>query len=278
MCDYVHARISVRAHRRWRNLSARALDANHDSHVHTHGHLRRIAGGAHWLWNAAVHSLGEVDRALRQPATEDQLLLRRVGCSPGRARDRLLRKEARSSEHGEAAVRELALLHLAELEWVLRRQIKWVKREVARVVIFLEQLALDVLTLVRVCPALLDADRLGDTNGERHAKPKRRRERRDLFNRRTSVAREERVPELLHQETGGRKHRHSTVGQLSLAELVDLVLALAVEQVGWVKFAGGSDGARQAVAELHRRSGSGHFRGWAANIERERGRRQGQHS
>merc|ERR550514_1744584 len=58
--------------------------------------------------------------------------------APRLARDRLLRQEAGSGDHAEAAVRQLALLHEAQVLLVARREVEGVKVEVARVVVWAE--------------------------------------------------------------------------------------------------------------------------------------------
>ena len=86
--------------------------------------------------------------------------------APRVARDGLLREEARSGDHAQTAVRELLLLHDAELGGVLWLEVERVEAEVARRVVRLEALErlrlaarprlLEVF-LTRVRPALVDA-------------------------------------------------------------------------------------------------------------------------
>ena len=102
--------------------------------------------------------------------------------------------------------------HQAELGGVLGLEAQGIEANVARVVRLLEEVARDILALVRVGPADLDANALGDADRERHAKPKRRREGRDLLDGRAAVAREQGVEELLDQEASGSEHADAAVG------------------------------------------------------------------
>merc|ERR1719454_1131828 len=81
----------------------------------------------------------EVDSGLVEPAAEEEALHDGVLRRPRLARDRLLRQEARGREHGEAAVRELALLHQAELGGVLGREAERGEAEVAGVEALLDE-------------------------------------------------------------------------------------------------------------------------------------------
>merc|ERR1719201_907250 len=67
-----------------------------------------------------------------EPAAEDEVLEGEVLRAPRVAGDGLLRHEARRREHAQPAVRELLLLHDAELGRVLRREAERVEAEVAR--------------------------------------------------------------------------------------------------------------------------------------------------
>merc|ERR1719407_273736 len=78
--------------------------------------------------------------------------------APGLARDGLLRQEARGGDHREAAVRELLLLHQAELGRVLRLERERVEAEVVRVVARLERrLGLRLAGIVKLGEAKVDA-------------------------------------------------------------------------------------------------------------------------
>merc|ERR1719453_2808012 len=66
-----------------------------------------------------------------EPAAEDEVLEGDVLRAPRVAGDGLLRHEARRGEHAQPAVRELLLLHDAELGRVLRREAERVEAEVA---------------------------------------------------------------------------------------------------------------------------------------------------
>jgi len=147
-------------------------------------------------------------------------------------------------------VRQLLLLHLAELGGVGGLEAERVEAEVARVVVGLE--LLDVLlpvARVRVLPPLLDAQRLADADAERHEEPDGRRQRGDLLDGRATVRREERVEALLHQEARRGEHAHAAVRELRLAPPVDLALGGALEEVGGVKVAGRGDVALRAGRE-----------------------------
>merc|ERR1719331_2456661 len=71
--------------------------------------------------------------------------------------DGLLREEARGGDHGEAAVRELLLLHQPELRRVGRLEVERVEVEVARVVAVAERLLGRLRVRVELLPALGDA-------------------------------------------------------------------------------------------------------------------------
>jgi len=58
--------------------------------------------------------------------------------APGLLADRLLREEARSSNHRKAAVRQLFLLHEGELSRVLGLKVERVEAQITRVVARLE--------------------------------------------------------------------------------------------------------------------------------------------
>mmetsp|Transcript_30096 Transcript_30096/g.74160 ORF Transcript_30096/g.74160 Transcript_30096/m.74160 type:complete len:245 (-) Transcript_30096:80-814(-) len=199
--------------------------------------------------DGVVRSGAVVELLLDRPAAKQHLLKLEVELAPGGARDRLLRDEAGGREHAQAAVRKLLLLHDAELGGVLRREAERVEAKVARGVAVLERLHV-VHRLVRVGPALLDAQRLADANAKRHREPQHRRQLGDLLDRGTAVRREERVEVLLDEEAGGGEHANAAVGELGLAPPEHLRLRLAIQQVGRVKLAGRGDGTGEAVAEL----------------------------
>merc|ERR1719487_2689972 len=173
--------------------------------------------------------------------------------APRLARDGLLRQEASGGDHREAAVRELLLLHQAELGRVLRLERERVEAEVTRVVARLERrLGLaDVLgvRVVELREAEVNAVRLSRADAGRHHSPQPDGERRDLVDRGTAIAREERVELLLHDEAERRKHRHAAVRQLGLAEAEDFELRLALEEAGRVKLAEDVRATGQAVGE-----------------------------
>ena len=66
-----------------------------------------------------------------EPAAEDEVLEGDVLRAPRVAGDGLLRHEAGRGEHAEAAVRELLLLHDAELGRVLRREAERIEAQIA---------------------------------------------------------------------------------------------------------------------------------------------------
>merc|ERR1719478_1962818 len=178
--------------------------------------------------------------------------------APGLAGDGLLQQEGGGGEHGEAAVRELLLLHLAELGGVLGLEAERVEAEVARVVAGAEGgLRLELLA-VQLTEARLDAERLGRADAAEHHEPDGRGQLRDLLDGGAAVGVEERVELLLHEEARGREHADAAVGELGLAPRAHLLEGLAVKEVERVELLERRDRARQAVAELAllaRRSG-----------------------
>merc|ERR1719247_2828550 len=63
----------------------------------------------------------------RQPAAEDEVVEERVLRSPRLPGDGLLRHEARRGDHPQPSMRELLLLHDAELGGILRREAEGVE-------------------------------------------------------------------------------------------------------------------------------------------------------
>jgi len=205
---------------------------------------------------SSLTSLHARERSLLgEPAAEQQVLLGSVGRRPGSAGYRLLRQEACSSEHRKAAVRELALLHEAELSRVFGLEAERIKAQIAGLVVVLEELHV-AHALIRVRPSLLDAERLGDADAERHEDPDRRGECRDLLNGGTTIAREERVEELLDEEARGREHRHTAVRELGLAEPINFALGAPLKELSRVEVTRRRDVARETKAKLWAEDGS----------------------
>merc|ERR1719261_504689 len=189
-------------------------------------------------------------RRLHRYSEHATATLEAVDRAPGVAGDGLLREEAGRGDHGEAAVRELLLLHQAELLRVLRLEVERVKAEVAGVVARAERgLGLELLA-VELAEAEVDAEGLGGADAARHDGPEPHRQLRDLVNRGAAVGREERVELLLHEEAGRGEHRDAAVGELGLAVAVDLELGLALEEARRVPLAEHVGAAGQAVREL----------------------------
>merc|ERR1719421_1886151 len=140
------------------------------------GGKRRSVGEGHGVAR-------ELDRLLLEEGAEHEVLEAEVALAPRGARGRLLREEARRGEHAQPAVRELLLLHLAQLGRVGRLEPKRVEVQVARRVPGLERLHVGRV-LVRVGPADLDAVRLADADAERADEPEPRGQLRDLLDRR----------------------------------------------------------------------------------------------
>merc|ERR1719478_1058508 len=169
--------------------------------------------------------------------------------APGLAGDGLLQQEGGGGEHGEAAVRELLLLHLAELGGVLGLEAERVEAEVARVVAGAEGgLRLELLA-VQLTEAGLDAERLGGADAAEHHEPDGRGQLQDLLDGGAAVGGEERVELLLHDEAKRSQHRHAAVRQLRLAEAEHLELALALHEAGRVPLAEDVAATGQAVGE-----------------------------
>merc|ERR1719465_139652 len=93
-----------------------------------------------------IGSLRERDRQLRarlERGVDEAAVELRVEAPPRAprvARNGLLREEARGGDHAEAAVRELPLLHEAELGRVGRGEAERVESQVTRVVVGLQAL------------------------------------------------------------------------------------------------------------------------------------------
>mmetsp|Transcript_21400 Transcript_21400/g.65113 ORF Transcript_21400/g.65113 Transcript_21400/m.65113 type:complete len:286 (-) Transcript_21400:44-901(-) len=220
---------------------------------------------------------GELSSLLVEVAAEDEVLKADILLRPRLAAHGLLRHEAGRRKHGEAAMRELALLHGAEFRRVLGLEAKRVETEVARVVVIPKALHV-VHALVRVGPALLDAEGLGEANTEGHQEPHGRRKTRNLLDGGATVAREEWVEVLLNKEASGSKHANTAMSELSLAPAVHLLLAGSVEEIGRVEVASWSDVARESVAEVRVGGGDGLHRGHArGRLERGNSRVEREH-
>eukprot|EP00964_Phaeocystis_antarctica_P003950 scaffold2119_cov67-Phaeocystis_antarctica.AAC.6 len=177
--------------------------------------------------------------------------------APGRVRDGLLREEAGRGEHAQAAVLQLLGLHDAELRGVGRLQAERVEADVAGHVV-VQQLLEDVLRLVRVGPALGDAQRLAATDEDGDKRPHDNGQLGELVDGGPAVAAEERVELLLHKEAGGRQHADAAVGQLGLAPGAHLLERGAGREVERVEaLLERRHGADQAEAELTSLVGAG---------------------
>merc|ERR1740124_1861060 len=90
--------------------------------------------GPHWQLGFAMGRGGRQQSTACNESLESARL--EVGQAdrgaPGLLGDRLLREEARSSDHAHARVRQLLLLHLGELGRVLRGEAERVEAQVAR--------------------------------------------------------------------------------------------------------------------------------------------------
>mmetsp|Transcript_42598 Transcript_42598/g.124806 ORF Transcript_42598/g.124806 Transcript_42598/m.124806 type:complete len:266 (-) Transcript_42598:15-812(-) len=174
--------------------------------------------------------------------------------APRLAAHRLLSQEPRRGDHCQPAVRELLLLHEPELGRVLRLEVERVEAQVAGVVALTQRRGGLVGVGVDLRPALRDAELLGRGNASEHAAPQRDWELRDLVDGGPAIAGEERVELLLHEEPRGRKHRHTPVCELGLAESVDLELVLGFvavrQEARGVELAEDVGTARKAVREL----------------------------
>ena len=103
---------SIGVRRRWRPSVTQQAGA------------RALVGEGHGVARE-LDVLGLEERAEEEVLEVDVLL------APGLARDGLLRHEAGGRQHAQAAVRELLLLHLAELGRVLRREAERVEADLA---------------------------------------------------------------------------------------------------------------------------------------------------
>merc|ERR1719231_23074 len=122
------------------------------AHLTVGAPLRLVHERGHQVLGERV--AGELRSLLREVAAQEEVLELDVLRAPRGAGDGLLRHEAGGGEHAQAAVRELLLLHDAELGGVLRLEAERVEAEVARGVALLERLHV-VHLLVWVRPALL---------------------------------------------------------------------------------------------------------------------------
>merc|ERR1719353_2468 len=175
--------------------------------------------------------------------------------TPRLAGDGLLQQEARRPKHGQATVRELALLHDAQLRRVLRPDVRRVEAEVARDVSVAQGLRRGARLRVELLPALGDAHLLRAADASKHHTPDPHRELRDLIDGRTAVAREERVDLLLHKKAGARQHSDPGVRDLRLAQAEDLVLGLADGEAqrveAWVVDRGKASCSGETIRKLH---------------------------
>merc|ERR1719321_765336 len=167
--------------------------------------------------DAPCSNLGKGTRR-GEPSAEEKVGHHVVLGAPRLSGDSLLGHEAGGREHAQPAVRELLLLHDPELSRVLGLEVQRVKTKVSGNVARAQTLEVGVLlgesrlrlakllvldldlAVVRVCPALLDAQGFGHADGERHGKPEARWQLWDLLDRRAAVRLEEGVEVLLHQE------------------------------------------------------------------------------
>merc|ERR1719316_689301 len=168
--------------------------------------------------------------------------------------DGLLREEACRGDHSQARVRQLLLLHLAELGWVLWSKAERIEADLAWYVARAQSgLGLELLA-IQLPKGDIDAVRLRGGNATKHYDPQPRWQGRDLVDRGAAVTREERMELLLHEEAKRREHAHTAVGDLALAVAVDLQLRLAIEEASRVpvelRAADRVEVARQAVREL----------------------------
>merc|ERR1719353_767989 len=174
--------------------------------------------------------------------------------TPRLAGDGLLQQEARSPEHGQATVRELPLLHQAQLRRVLRPDVRRVEAEIARDVPVAEGLRRGARHWVELLPTLGDAHLLRTADASQHHTPNPHGELWNLIDGRTAVAREERVDLLLHEKAGTRQHRDPGVSNLRLTQAVDLVLGLADGEAqrveAWVVDGGEAGCSWETVREL----------------------------
>ena len=189
--------------------------------------------------------------------------------APRLARDRLLQQEAARRDHRQPAVAQFLLLHEGDVLRVARSQLERVEAQVARHVALAQGRGGLVGGRVHLCPALLDAEELGAADADGHRDPEPRGKLRDLVNRGSAGAREERVELLLDNETERRKHGDAAVRRLRFAQAVHLELRLTVQEARRVELAKDVGGAGEAVGKGVRRGRLGSDHGaWRRRLER----------
>lgn len=172
--------------------------------------------------------------------------------------DKLLCDETGSSKHGKSAVLNLLGLHGLKLGRVFRAEAERIETNVSRGVVVTEE---ELLLRVRGAnPPNLGTIDLRDSNEEDKSLPERRRDLREVVDTRTGDLRvkEERgsLNLLTSKETNEGKHRDATVGQLSLAITLALVLISVFEKPERIKVTYGGKSSRKARAERRVRQGS----------------------
>ncbi len=164
----------------------------------------------------------------------------------------LLGDEPGGREHSEAAVLELLGLHLLELVGVLRLEAKRIEADVPGGVVVPQQ-----ELLVRVQgrdPPNLRAVNLRNPDSEHQNLPERLGNLLEVPNGRPrdlGVKEERGTLDLFaHKEPDEREHAHAAVGELGLAEALDLVGAGVLEEVEGIKRADRREGSRETIGEL----------------------------
>ena len=135
-----------------------------------------------------------------------------------------LRQETSSSDHGQAAIVQLLVLHFEEALGVLGHEVEGVESEVAGDVVGLELSRLVNGVVGGILPTLLEAECLGGTDGGHEQSPEDRGDLSDVGDCWAGDLRVEEEGRALHlladEEADGGKHGDAAVGQFSLAVAV----------------------------------------------------------
>ena len=169
-------------------------------------------------------------------------------------------QETCSSNHSQAAIVQLLVLHLEEALSVLGHEVEGVETEVAGDVVGLELSRLVDGVVGGILPTLLEAECLGGTDGGHEQGPEDRRHLGDVGDGRAGDLRVEEEGRALHlltdEETDGGKHGDTAVGQFSLAVAVHGSIVGTLSEAEGVKVDIGSETAGE-LADIDGVEGSG---------------------
>lgn len=192
-------------------------------------------------------------------------------------------QEPSSSDHGQAAVVQLLVLHLEEALSVLGHEVEGVETEVAGDVVGLELSRLVDGVVGGILPTLLEAECLGGADGGHEQGPEDRRDLGDVGDGGAGDLRVEEEGRALHlladEETDRGEHGDAAVGQFRLAVAVHGCIVGALSEAEGVKEDIGSETARK-LADIDGVEGSGGLgglgrsKGGGGSDESERGKKE----